>query len=149
MAGAPGAPRSHGFYQLFRMSSFTRRIRFFVSDLFQKRPSWRGAAVAGPFCLQKSGEKRKGEKKGKEKKKEPLRSFLGPLPWIYYLKDSEKKIFKKREVPDNLWLKCPACDSMIFHTDAEESLFVCPECDFHLKVSAETRFSQLFEYTYI
>ena len=56
-----------------------------------------------------------------------------------------KKIFKKREVPDNLWLKCPACDSMIFHTDAEESLFVCPECDFHLKVSAETRFSQLFD----
>ena len=34
---------------------------------------------------------------------------------------------------------------MIFHTDAEESLFVCPECDFHLKVSAETRFSQLFD----
>ncbi|MEC8497558.1 MAG: carboxyl transferase domain-containing protein, partial [Pseudomonadota bacterium] len=56
-----------------------------------------------------------------------------------------KKIFKKRDVPDNLWLKCPACDSMIFHTDAEESLFVCPECDFHLKVSAETRFSQLFD----
>ena len=34
---------------------------------------------------------------------------------------------------------------MIFHTDAEESLFVCPECDYHLKVSAETRFSQLFD----
>ena len=56
-----------------------------------------------------------------------------------------KKIFKKRDVPDNLWLKCTACDSMIFHTDAEESLFVCPECDYHLKVSAEIRFSQLFD----
>ena len=56
-----------------------------------------------------------------------------------------KKIFKKRDVPNNLWLKCTACDSMIFHTDAEESLFVCPECDYHLKVSAEIRFSQLFD----
>ena len=56
-----------------------------------------------------------------------------------------KKIFKKRDVPDNLWLKCTACDSMIFHTDAEESLFVCPECDYHLKISAEIRFSQLFD----
>ena len=56
-----------------------------------------------------------------------------------------KKIFKRREVPDNLWLKCSACDSMIFHKDAEDSLFVCPECDFHLKVSAETRFQQLFD----
>ena len=56
-----------------------------------------------------------------------------------------KKIFKRREVPDNLWLKCSACDSMIFHKDAEDSLFVCPECDFHLKVSAEIRFQQLFD----
>ena len=28
--------------------------RFDVSDLFQKRPSWKGAAVAGPFCLLKT-----------------------------------------------------------------------------------------------
>ena len=34
---------------------------------------------------------------------------------------------------------------MIFHKDAEDSLFVCPECDFHLKVSAEIRFQQLFD----
>ena len=35
----------------------TRRIRFFVSDLFQKRPSWRGRAVAGPLCLSKKRKK--------------------------------------------------------------------------------------------
>ena len=39
---------------LIRDFCATRRIRFFVSDLFQKRPSWRGAAVAGPFCLKKN-----------------------------------------------------------------------------------------------
>merc|ERR1711904_90051 len=38
----------------------TRRIRFFVSDLFRKRPSWRGRAGAGPLCLSK---KRKEKKK--------------------------------------------------------------------------------------
>ena len=31
----------------------TRRIRFLVSDLFQKRPSWKGRAGAGPLCLKK------------------------------------------------------------------------------------------------
>ena len=31
----------------------TRRVRFFVSDLCQKRPSWRGRAGAGPLCLSK------------------------------------------------------------------------------------------------
>ena len=34
---------------------FVLREEFaFVSDLFQKLPSWKGAAVAGPFCLKKS-----------------------------------------------------------------------------------------------
>ena len=28
--------------------------RIAISDLFQKRPSWKSAAVAGPFCLQKN-----------------------------------------------------------------------------------------------
>ena len=46
-----------------------RGVRFFVSDLFQKRPSWRGRAGAGPLCLSK----KKGEKKEKKEKK---RDFL-------------------------------------------------------------------------
>ena len=52
-----GARRLYGIScsaALIREFCATRRIRFFVSDLFQKRPSWRGAAVAGPFCLQKN-----------------------------------------------------------------------------------------------
>ena len=36
-----------------RRRDILRGVRFFVSDLFQKRPSWRGRAVAGPRCLQK------------------------------------------------------------------------------------------------
>ena len=40
-----------------RRRDILRGVRFFVSDLFQKRPSWRGAAVAGPFCLQKKRKK--------------------------------------------------------------------------------------------
>ena len=46
-----------------RRRDILRGVRFFVSDLFQKRPSWRGAAVAGPFCLQKKKKKKKKEKR--------------------------------------------------------------------------------------
>merc|ERR1712188_103 len=42
---------SSNFYARFLY--FSRRIRFFVSDLFQKRPSWRGRAGAGPYVFQK------------------------------------------------------------------------------------------------
>ena len=60
----PGARRLYGnscSAALICEFCATRRIRFFVSDLFQKRPSWRGAAVAGPFCLQKR-KKKEGKK---------------------------------------------------------------------------------------
>ena len=46
---------------LICVSCATRRIRFSVSDLFQKWPSWTGAADAGPFCLKKR-EKGRGTK---------------------------------------------------------------------------------------
>ena len=41
-----------------------------------------------------------------------------------------------REVPDNLWHKCPACEQMIFHRDLERNLFVCTNCGHHMRLSA-------------
>lgn len=58
---------------------------------------------------------------------------------------------KKIETPDNLWTKCPSCEQMLFHRDLEDSLFVCPHCDHHLRLTAQQRLSSLFngEYTLI
>ena len=53
-----------------RRRDILRGVRFFVSDLFQKRPSWRGRAVAGPFCLQKKEKKEKKKKTEKKEKRE-------------------------------------------------------------------------------
>ncbi|WP_043359160.1 acetyl-CoA carboxylase, carboxyltransferase subunit beta [Belnapia sp. F-4-1] len=44
-----------------------------------------------------------------------------------------------REVPDNLWHKCPACEQMIFHRDLERNLHVCTHCGHHMRVGARTR----------
>ncbi|MGG5810999.1 acetyl-CoA carboxylase, carboxyltransferase subunit beta [Falsiroseomonas sp. CW058] len=44
-----------------------------------------------------------------------------------------------REVPDNLWHKCPSCEQMIFHRDLERNLHVCPHCGFHMRLSAQAR----------
>jgi len=45
----------------------------------------------------------------------------------------------RREVPDNLWHKCPACEQMIFHRDLERSLYVCTHCDHHMRIPALKR----------
>ncbi|MBV1796254.1 acetyl-CoA carboxylase, carboxyltransferase subunit beta [Siccirubricoccus sp. G192] len=44
-----------------------------------------------------------------------------------------------REVPENLWHKCPACEQMIFHRDLERALHVCPHCGHHMRVGARQR----------
>jgi acetyl-CoA carboxylase carboxyl transferase subunit beta len=45
----------------------------------------------------------------------------------------------RKEVPDNLWHQCPACNQMIFHKDLERSLHVCPHCGHHMRIPAATR----------
>ncbi|WP_203072285.1 acetyl-CoA carboxylase, carboxyltransferase subunit beta [Falsiroseomonas ponticola] len=44
-----------------------------------------------------------------------------------------------REVPDNLWHKCPSCEQMIFHRDLERNLHVCTHCGHHMRLSANAR----------
>jgi acetyl-CoA carboxylase carboxyl transferase subunit beta len=52
---------------------------------------------------------------------------------------------QKKEVPDNLWVKCPGCSAMLFKRELEENLNVCRTCGFHLKVGAVRRLEIMFD----
>ncbi len=52
---------------------------------------------------------------------------------------------EQKEVPDNLWQKCPACDGMLFHRDLEENLNVCYHCNHHLRLSVKERLKLIFD----
>ncbi len=39
-----------------------------------------------------------------------------------------RAVVAKKEVPDNLWHKCPACGQMLFHRELEANLYVCGSC---------------------
>ncbi len=51
----------------------------------------------------------------------------------------------KRESPDNLWIKCPRCQEMVFRSEYEENLSVCPNCDHHGRIGADTRLEQILD----
>ena len=51
----------------------------------------------------------------------------------------------KREVPDNLWIKCPETGQMVFYKDLEANQFVVPGSNFHMKMSARQRLGHLFD----
>jgi len=51
----------------------------------------------------------------------------------------------KREVPDNLWHKCPGCGQMLFHRELEAGLHVCSGCGHHLRLPPAQRLALLFD----
>jgi acetyl-CoA carboxylase carboxyl transferase subunit beta len=52
---------------------------------------------------------------------------------------------RRTPVPEGLWVKCPACEAVLYRTDLENNLFVCPKCGHHQRVAARDRIEQLLD----
>ena len=52
---------------------------------------------------------------------------------------------ESRDVPENLWRQCPACQQMIFHKDLDANLKVCPQCSHHMRPTALERLAWTFD----
>ena len=46
---------------------------------------------------------------------------------------------QKKAVPEGLWSKCPSCEAVLYFTDLENNLHVCPKCSYHNRLSARQR----------
>jgi acetyl-CoA carboxylase carboxyl transferase subunit beta len=46
---------------------------------------------------------------------------------------------------EGLWIKCENCKQIIWKKELEANLNVCPQCNFHFKISAKERLGQLFD----
>ena len=51
----------------------------------------------------------------------------------------------QKEVPDNLWTKCPSCEGMLFHRDLKDNLNVCYHCNHHLRITVKERLGYMFD----
>ncbi|MEM6667473.1 MAG: acetyl-CoA carboxylase, carboxyltransferase subunit beta [Pseudomonadota bacterium] len=68
------------------------------------------------------------------------------MNWISnYVRPTINSLFSRRELPENLWLKCPECGSMLFHRELSENLMVCTNCNHHMAISPRERFTNLFD----
>src|SRR5262245_18501518 len=52
---------------------------------------------------------------------------------------------RRTPVPEGLWVKCPACEAVLYRTDLENNLNVCPKCGHHSRVAARERIEQLLD----
>jgi hypothetical protein len=65
-----------------------------------------------------------------------------PMSWLTRVRNS-LSFGNKRETPEDLWVKCPSCNEMLFTKEYEENLFVCPRCEIHGRVGAVARLATL------
>jgi acetyl-CoA carboxylase carboxyl transferase subunit beta len=70
------------------------------------------------------------------------------MSWLQKLlppKIGIKKTTTKKTVPEGLWSKCTACESVLYRSDLESNAEVCPKCGFHNRISARTRLDLLLD----
>ena len=68
------------------------------------------------------------------------------MNWISnYVRPKINSLFSRREVPENLWVKCDNCGTMLFHRELADNLNVCTNCGHHLAISPRDRFAALFD----
>ena len=52
---------------------------------------------------------------------------------------------ERRTVPEGLWIKCPACETVLYKTDLEQNINVCPKCGHHHRIGARARLDAFFD----
>src|SRR4029077_18902292 len=70
------------------------------------------------------------------------------MSWLQKLLPPKSKRVEgatRKQVPEGLWTKCPSCDAVLYATDLEKNLNVCPKCGHHQRISARLRLEALLD----
>jgi acetyl-CoA carboxylase carboxyl transferase subunit beta len=68
------------------------------------------------------------------------------MTWFEKIIPSRIKTERRtRSVPEGLWMKCPACDSVLYRPEVERNLQVCPKCAHHMRIGARERLTQFLD----
>ncbi len=62
------------------------------------------------------------------------------MNWITnYVRPKINSMLGRREMPENLWIKCPETGEMVFHKDLQENQYVIPASGYHMRIAAKDR----------
>src|ERR1035437_2753673 len=51
----------------------------------------------------------------------------------------------RKSMPEGLWVKCPSCEAVLYRTDLESNIHVCPKCNHHMRIRARDRLDALLD----
>lgn len=66
------------------------------------------------------------------------------MSWIQKILPRTKSS-EKSNVPEGIWTKCGSCGAVLYKTELERQLEVCPKCDHHMRISARARLNSFLD----
>ena len=68
------------------------------------------------------------------------------MTWFEKIMPSRIKTERRtRSVPEGLWIKCEACDAVLYRAELERNLMVCPKCSHHMRIGARERLTRFLD----
>lgn len=68
------------------------------------------------------------------------------MNWITnYVRPKLNSFLSRKDMPENLWIKCPETGEMVFHKELEANMGVIPGSGYHMKISAARRLGYFFD----
>ncbi|MDT8998793.1 acetyl-CoA carboxylase, carboxyltransferase subunit beta [Paucibacter sp. APW11] len=70
------------------------------------------------------------------------------MSWLEKLlppKMQQSEASERRTVPEGLWIKCPSCETVLYKTDLEQNVNVCPKCSHHHRIGARARLNAFLD----
>jgi acetyl-CoA carboxylase carboxyl transferase subunit beta len=68
------------------------------------------------------------------------------MSWFEKLMPSRIKTERRtRSVPEGIWMKCSQCGAQLYRAELERNLFVCPKCDYHMRLTARDRLGMFLD----
>ena len=68
------------------------------------------------------------------------------MTWFEKIIPSRIKTERRtRSVPEGLWIKCQACDAVLYRAELDRNLNVCPKCSHHMRIDARERLKRFLD----
>ncbi len=70
------------------------------------------------------------------------------MGWMDEIAKGAKGLFNsssKHEIPEGVWTKCSSCEQVLYRSELERNLNVCPKCGHHMRLKARARINAFLD----
>ncbi len=64
---------------------------------------------------------------------------------MWFKKKIQAKPEEKLELPEGLWVKCESCGEILYKSELEKKIWICPKCNFHFRIGSRDYIALLID----